>query len=661
MIVRVKNLQTKLTVIVIAIVLVSLGILGGLNYWKARQLLFTNVEESTSTLAANSAEQVGLWLAGHKSEVTMMAHSSVITSGNIEMIVPFLKSVHLTNQDYLSLTFIQPDGTFYDSAGFTGNLSKREYFQKAIKGQSVITDPYISMTVGLPIIAIVMPVEVDGKIIGCFSGVVNLESINKRISDIKLGENGYAYMIQNDGTVIAHPNKDFALKQNIATDNNSSPELKEITQKMMNGEKAISSYKYDGVDKLVAYAPVPGVTWSLATTVPTVEVTGQLNQLTMITLVTTLVVLLLAIVAVVIFARRISKPIKDLEVVANRIASGDITVVDIEIKSDDEIGRLGQAFEKMARNLRGFIKKIAASTDHVAASSEELMASAEQSAQVANQVAVSITEVAEGSEKQLKMVYTTAEIVKQMSTGIEQVTQNANSVSEASVKTEQAASHGEQAIEMAVSQMKIIEQKTGNTASVIEKLGEKSEKIGQIVGAISGIASQTNLLALNAAIEAARAGEQGRGFAVVAEEVRKLAEQSEGSAKQIATLIGEVQQETNNAVVFMDEGKKEVIKGSEVVTLAGQSFREIINMIRQISNQIRETSMEIAQISLGGQQIINAVQEIERESKNAVGETQTVSAATEEQSASMEEIASASQSLAKLAEELQQAISSFKI
>lgn len=656
-----KSLQTKLIAIIIAIVLLSLGTLGGCSYWKARQLLYAGVEESAASLAMSSAEQVGSWVSGHKSEITMMANSTVITSGNIATIVPFIKSMREVNKDYFSITFIQTDGTFYDSAGFTGNLSNREYFQKAIKGETVITDPFISSTTGDLVVVIVMPVKVDGKIIGGMSGAISLESISTQVLAVKAGETGYAYVIRGDGLVLIHPNKDLIFKSNSATDPNTTPALKAVAQSMINGAKGSSFYEYQGANKLIAYAPIPGVKWSLGVVVPAEEVTGRLQQLTWITVVITFIVLFLAIVAVVILARRIVRPIKELEVVANRVTNGDITAMKLTISSNDEVGRLAKSFEKMTDNLKVLIKKIAVTADQVAASSEELTASAEQSAQVANQVAISITEVAAGTEKQLKTVASTTQIVQRMSSAIDQVSKNAVTVSEASDKTEQAASSGEQAVEIAVSQMKVIEQKTEETANVIGKLGQKSEKIGEIIGAISGIAGQTNLLALNAAIEAARAGEQGRGFAVVAEEVRKLAEQSEAAAKQIATLIGEVQQETRNAVIFMNEGKKEVIKGSEVVDFAGQSFHEIINMIRHISNQIREISIVISDINGGSQQIVSAVQEIDKESKNAVGETQCVSAATEEQSASMEEIASASQSLAHMAEELQRVISIFKV
>ena len=234
-------------------------------------------------------------------------------------------------------------------------------------------------------------------------------------------------------------------------------------------------------------------------------------------------------------------------------------------------------------------------------------------------------------------------------------------VSSAAQRTAQTASQGEQALEKAVSQMNIIQQKTTDTSAVIHDLESTSQQIGKIVETISAIAGQTNLLALNAAIEAARAGEAGRGFAVVAEEVRKLAEQSEGAAKEITQLIGQVQGRTQDAVVFMDEGTKQVHVGTEVVSAAGESFREILKMVQDMSGQIAAISQAIEGVTQGTKQMVSSIENIEQESKKVAEETQTVSAATEEQSASMEEIAASSQTLARLAEELKSAVSQFKI
>ncbi|WP_093794515.1 methyl-accepting chemotaxis protein [Sporomusa acidovorans] len=361
------------------------------------------------------------------------------------------------------------------------------------------------------------------------------------------------------------------------------------------------------------------------------------------------------------YARRMAKPIQALEMVAKRIAAGDISQVRLGIVSNDEIGRLGKSFEQMAENLRGLIRKITEASEQVAASSEELSANADQSAQASSQVAQVIAGMANGAEKQMKAVGDTALVINRMAEGVQQIAANADVVSGFSKKSADSAQEGSQAIEKAMTQMENIEKTVNRSAEVVTKLGERSQEIGQIVNTIVGIAGQTNLLALNAAIEAARAGEMGRGFAVVADEVRKLAEQSQDAAKQIAKLITEIQKDTDSAVLAMDDGTKEVSIGTEVVNGAGKTFEEIFRSINDVSVQMKEISTAIRQMASGSQQIVGSVHEIETISKEASGHAQTVSAATEEQSATMEEIAASSQALARMATDLTQAISYFKV
>lgn len=343
------------------------------------------------------------------------------------------------------------------------------------------------------------------------------------------------------------------------------------------------------------------------------------------------------------------------------IANGNLGLENIKIVEQDEIGEIGHGLNKMADSLKGVVRQVIESAEQVAASSEQLTASAEQSAQATNQVAATISEVAQGAETQASAVTTTTFVVEQLSTGIEQVALNATRMSEVSDKTFQAAQDGGKAVKAAMNQMDIVEQTVTKSANVVAKLGERSKEMGQIVETISGIAAQTNLLALNAAIEAARAGEHGRGFAVVAEEVRKLAEQSQESAKEIANLIAEAGMNTDHAVNAMKEGSREVNVGAEVVNTAGKAFKEISTFIDQLADQIKETSASIGQMASGSQKIVAAVHDIDQISKDTAGRTQTVSAATEEQSASMEEIAASSQALAKMAEELQGVVRRFRI
>jgi len=357
----------------------------------------------------------------------------------------------------------------------------------------------------------------------------------------------------------------------------------------------------------------------------------------------------------------IATPLNAMVLFCKELAAGDFRDRPRKVVRKDEIGQVADALADMRGALRKLMKQINESAEQLAASSEELTASADQSAQAANQVAESITGVAHGAEKQLSVASDTSAVVQQMSASIQQVAANANEVAEQTVQATDKAKDGNKSVDKAVNQMASIEQTVTTSAQVVAKLGERSKEIGQIVDTISGIAGQTNLLALNAAIEAARAGEQGRGFAVVAEEVRKLAEQSQDAAKQIAILISEIQGDTDRAVVAMENGTREVKLGAEVVNDSGIVFQEIADMVTNVSGQTREISLAIEQMAIGSQQIVGSVKEIDELSKKTSGEAQTVSAATEEQSASMEEIASSSQALAHLAMKLREAVSKFQI
>ncbi|HWR42628.1 methyl-accepting chemotaxis protein [Sporomusa sp.] len=383
------------------------------------------------------------------------------------------------------------------------------------------------------------------------------------------------------------------------------------------------------------------------------------NQIVL--LIINIVIVLLSIVISIKISGSISGIAQELVIEAASIADGRITAENIDIKSSDEMGQLAAAFNKMKQNMRALIQDVSRSAEQVAASSQQLTASANQSAEAGNQIATSISEVTLSSEQQMSALNETSTVIQALSASVQQIAANTNEISEKSVRATIEANEGNMAVDNAINQMMQIEQNVTVSAEVVSMLGERSKEIGQIIGTISGIAGQTNLLALNAAIEAARAGEQGKGFAVVAEEVRKLAEQSQEAAKQIADLIGKIQIDTDKAVNIMDEGPRLVKSGSEKVNTAGLAFKQITSLITEVSEQMKHISAAIQQMASGSQHIVSSVNEIDASSRKNVERTQTVSAATEEQSASVQEIAASSQALASMAEELRQAVGQFQV
>lgn len=361
-----------------------------------------------------------------------------------------------------------------------------------------------------------------------------------------------------------------------------------------------------------------------------------------------------------LLSRMIADP---LRVVASRmedLAQGNLAVAPVTYVAKDEVGKLGIAFNELVANFRSLIEQVKVAGEQVAASSEELSASAQQSVRATEQAMGSVEQIATTAEVQTQRTQESVRVMEEMSVAIQRIADTSSAVSEASVVAADDAQQGNIQIQQAVFQIDSLSQGVNHAADLVQQLGVRSEAIGKIVDVITGIASQTNLLALNAAIEAARAGEQGRGFAVVADEVRKLAEQSEESAREIARLIGEIQHETTQVVSVMLAGTEEAKKGAAAVQEAGKTFERIVVSAKDVAGQIQEVSAATEQMSASVQQVASAMDEMNRLSEEAAVHTQSVSAGAEEQLAAMQEIARSSNNLNELSHELQESISQFK-
>lgn len=390
------------------------------------------------------------------------------------------------------------------------------------------------------------------------------------------------------------------------------------------------------------------------------EITAAYEQTRNTLLGVVVVAIIIGTIIIYWIGREIITSIGKLLVTSLAIAEGNLRVSS-DIRTNDEIGELSIATNKMVESMRSLISDIQRSSEQVAASSEELTANADQSTEVTQDIAQSINTVSSMTVEQVSAVNAATSNMENVAAGIEESAAALQLVAEKTRTAVTTAKNGTETIDGAVQQMSNIEQTVNHLATVVTKLGERSKEIGQIVDTISGIAGQTNLLALNAAIEAARAGEQGRGFAVVAEEVRKLAEQSQEAAKEIANLISEIQTDTDQAVVAMDKGTEEVKTGASVVKNAGSAFAQIYEMVDVVNQQSNEMAKTMESLADGTQNVVNLILTIDESSKSVAQSAESVSAATEEQSASMQEIASSSRSLAELAQDLTRMSNKFEI
>jgi methyl-accepting chemotaxis protein len=657
------NLKTKITLtfsVVSAIILLVSSIVG---YEFTKEQVILGIQEEMNQSSSAYVNQLEGWLLSKAKMIDSTASTIQSTFGDAEMTIPMLAG-YKRDKEVSDFYFGTVDGKMIDGSGWVPPADydprMRPWYTKTKEqGKLSFSDPYLDMVTKQMAVSVAMPVKNNaGQLRGVMSEDILLQTLVDNVVNIKLHGAGYAYLIDTQGNLLAHPNADFVSK-NLFKDERFKA-LSTMFKEVLAKDSGHASYSFNGKDLMMVYKKIPSTGWTLAICVPEDVIYQPLVTLRWL-FVTLFIVSILIVIGVTLFVvKRITKPVEELARQVQLVAVGDLTV-QAKVTGKDEISILATGFNTMVRNLRELIVQVDSSASYLAASSEELTAGSQEAAQATNQVAQSVIHIAQGADEQLQGVEKTAIIVEKMLANVEKISIVAN---HAVVKSSQAADKANAnglSIGKAIDQMALIEQTVNTSAKVIGNLGERSKEIGQIVDTIAGIAGQTNLLALNAAIEAARAGEQGRGFAVVAEEVRKLAEQSQEAAKQIAALIGEIQGDTAKAVAAMNNGTREVSLGAEVVNGANDAFHEIAQLVAQVSEQVKEISAAVVQMGDGGQQIMSSVKMINGLSQKVADETQTVSATTEEQAASMEQIASSSHDLADMAQKLQEKISKFHI
>lgn len=611
--------------------------LGFCAYFSASDALKTSIDENLLEIAEADAKVIAEKINTQLNALEALAASPWLTSDKLTIQEKLeLLQDEVERSGHVSIMFANENGIGYQPSGEVVNIHERDFFTKAMTGESVVSDPVISKNDNSVMIAFAVPVKEGNKVKGVIVARRDGNDLSTYTNEMQFHQRK-VFMVNKEGTTVAHYDQSRVLDMyNIFEENKDHPEseqLVSLVKKMVDGKTGVGEYTFNGETKYMAYHPVEGTNWFLAVTAPKSVIMSKVEELNTRMIVLAVFFLFVAIGLTFLIARNISRPIKETTQYLNVIATGDFTgeISKKLLRKDDEIGSLANSLEKMQSSMRIMMKSVVDESTNVSQMLSDinnhmfrLNENIEEISSTTQQLSAGMEETAASSEE---MNATSLEVEKSIESIASKAQEGASTVHELSTMSEEmkrnAISSKEEALKI-YSRTKDELQKSIEQAKAVHQINELSNTILEIT-------SQTNLLALNAAIEAAKAGEAGKGFAVVADEIKKLAESSKESVariqevtKEVLAVVNALSSRSMEIIEFID---KKVLSDYEGLVKTSERYNDSSTVINDIVTEFSATAEELLASTQNMVQVINQINEAANE--EAIGATNIAQKTTE--------------------------------
>ncbi|WP_446899088.1 methyl-accepting chemotaxis protein [Clostridium sp. LBM24168] len=642
------SIKKKIPILIGALVLVTMVIASTLVYCQTSSKLYDNSKIEMQSLTKSYTSTLEDMIDKEKIKVKGMANKKSVydllylreNSYNSRQYKDSIKTVgfelvqYVENQGNLEHAFIvDRTGTIIadsDTHLINTNISDRKYNSETLKDKDVISETMTSKSTGEQIIIFSSPVKINGKLCGYFAAAVVAKSFSNPFKNLTVSntEGSYAYLVDENGNVIFHPESNKIGKP---VENN----VKTFINSIKNTEKTklnYIEYEYKKEYKIAYYTALPRVKWTFVLSADKNAVISGARKVTLIIVAMMLLLALIAVIAGFIFSKRISGPMIEITKIIDRTSKLDLSE---SYESDnynhllgykDEIGNIYRSIVSMRSVLRKSVNSLMEVSDKINTNALSLNNLTEEVKKYLDETLEQTENISAGMQENSATAEEIAASSGEMGSTVKEMADKAEMGSKTSDDIEKRAEGLKQSSKDSQSQANNI---YVCIKSDLEKAIQESKsvnKINELTGAIIDITQQTNLLALNASIEAARAGEAGKGFAVVAEEVKQLADQSGETANNIKSIVdivgGSVKQlvDSSNSVLSFIESTviKDYDKLNGVAVQYSKDSEAVNNFMTNFSTVSEELSASI-------EGIVKAVDEMAETVSDGAGKIQNIS------------------------------------
>lgn len=646
-----KSIKTKIIVLFSKLLIISLLILTTITTLVVNKQVKDDSLKMMSELTNRSASELNEYVNKYimlsetlASTVSMSSYSDI--QKNLKYLTGYISQYNL---DRILIADISGNGLNTDNQAV--NISDRDYFKKALSGTSTVSSPLTDKTTGKTLMVYSAPIKNNDQIVGVLSFTRDAQEISDKISTITFRNTGKACLIDSNGYTIGH--YDYIrvksgenMIETSKTDTTLSGIAKYI-EKMKNGENGFGEYDFNGTKKVISYSNIPELSWSVGLMVDSDDLFMIVETILKIVITVGIISLIVSILIAYKFSNSLSKRLKVVSNIVSNFAKGDFSQVipNKELKKIDEIGIILSSIDKSQDSLKDMISSIKYSSHTLEEESLNLNSMSDDYLTSCKNIIAATKESSQGTYSQANQLSNITADMDTFDTNLNSIISSISNINTMVTNINNKSTSSNEDIGELVITMKSLEKNFKIFSDTITSMKENINSITSITDVINSLSEQTNLLALNAAIEASRAGEAGKGFAVVADEIRKLAEESKTSSREITSIVQNVLTQTSVIVKENDSISSLFQTQINETTKAMLSFDEIITLVLEVSKEVNSLDENSDSISKRKHNIIENI-------TNSSAISEELSAATEEIYASSSELSTSSEKVADSAKRL---------